>query len=93
MGHITKKLARQTKKDNNKGGKKHFFQIKSKKKTNVLDFIPKGFPSGDFFTICASPIRTQIRVFERENRLSLGAGVFCTSPFLLSTTCSRKLDH
>ena len=35
MGHITKNLAHQKKKDDNKAGKK-----------NVLDFIPKGFPSG-----------------------------------------------
>ena len=60
----------------NKGGKNNFFQIKSKKKKKVLNFIPRGFPCGDFFTIIwlPPPIRTLVRVFERQNWLSLGGG-------------------
>ena len=60
----------------NKGGKKCFFpDEKKKKKKKVLDFIPRGFPCGNFFTIWLPPIRTPARVF-RIKKLSVLGGEF-----------------
>ena len=51
----------------NKGGKKFFFQMKSKKKKKVLDFITRGFPCGDFSLYGSPQLGRQSGFFEQKN--------------------------
>ena len=62
--------------------KKHFFQIKSKKKKKkkVLDFIPRGFPCGDFFHYMAPPqLGRQSGFLNAKTVCPWGGGVCCSN--------------
>ena len=50
---------------------------KTVREAHVLDFIPKGFPSGDFFTICASQLGRKLGFSNAKTGLSLGGGEVC----------------